>query len=116
MVRQAKPGFIQQLDDMIAEDKDVCASLELVDVTDLSDVLISRSGDLPSPKTLASMMERDGYEPLGKVRIGDKMHVVWTKQPDHFRSLGPSGLSVDPSKVRAYLEERKARLDLEDEL
>lgn len=116
MVRKAKPAFIQNLDDMIAEDRDPCVSLELVNITALSDTLISRSMDLPSPKTMASMMERDGYESLGKVWIENKGHVIWTKRPDEFRTQGPSGPTVDTVKVRTLLAERAARLDAEDEL
>jgi hypothetical protein len=117
MVRQAKPAFIQQLDDLIAEDRTVGASHELVNVTELTDILISRSMDLPPPKTLASMLSRDGYESIGKVRIGDSTCVIWSKLPEKFRTVGSGGAwAVDTTRVREFLAERRQRLDDENEL
>lgn len=115
MVRQAKPSFIQQLDDLIADDREVCASHELVDVTALSDILISRSMDMPAPKTMAAMLSRDGYENLGKVWIEGGGHVVWSKTPERFRSINDkSVLVVDTDKVRDHLTARKELFEDEE--
>jgi hypothetical protein len=113
MVRKAKPQFINQLDDLIEEDSAACASPELLDVTSLSDILISRSMDVPAPKTLASMLERDNWQQLpDKVRIGDRMHVIWSKQPEAFTFNG----KTDTAKVREHLAAREARIVEEEEL
>ena len=116
MVRKSKPEFIQVLDDIIAEDLTVEASRHLVDVTALSDVMVTTGVEWPGPKSLASMLERDGYELLGKVRLSDAgVHRFYTKNPSLFTYTGASGGHVvDTDKVRGYVETRRAALDDEE--
>lgn len=114
MVRKSKPEFIQVLDEIIAEDKTVEASRNLVDVTALSDVMMSMGVEWPGPKALSSMLERDGYELLGKIRISEGVHRFYTKSPDLF--MTDSGGSVDTSKVRSYVQARRQAIEEDDEL
>ena len=109
MVRKSKPEFIQVLDDIIADDKDVCASRHLLDITELSDVVMSLGVDWPGPKALASMLERDGYENLGKVKLSsDARHRFYSKNPSKFYDHDGT---VNHGKVRNYIRARKEALD-----
>jgi hypothetical protein len=113
MIRKSKPEFTQVLDDIIAEDREVCASRDLLDLSELSDVMMATGVEWPGPKALGSMLERDGYENLGKVRLSpDAVHRFYSKNPSKFTSWGDAGGEmVDPTKVRAYLKARQAALD-----
>jgi hypothetical protein len=113
MIRKAKPEFIQVLDDIIAEDDKVCASRDLLDVTDLSDVMIGRGSDWPSPKTMTAMLDREGYEDLGRARIGEsgEQHRFWSRNADSFRSVGLNGPYTDTEKIRSYVKRRKEIID-----
>lgn len=124
MIAKSKPEFIQVLNQIIEEDREVSASKELVDVTTLSDAILAHGIDWPSPKTLSLMMERDGYESLGRIRINAEEggHAFYTKTPDLFSYLTAEGNpSVSTEKVRRFIEERMKRIGqgvtgFEDEL
>lgn len=112
MVRKAKPEFIQVLEDIIAEDEWLCASDDLVNTTDLSDILATRGVDMPSAKTLTEMLDREGYEFLGRVRISsEERGAIYSRNADLFRSEGTSGPFTDTTKIRNYLKKRKEQLD-----
>lgn len=113
MVRKSKPEFIQVLDELLDEDDDPSLCRALLDVTELHDVMTARGVEWPSPKTLASVLERDGYEALGKVRIGsgddDSTHRFYSRTPDQFvTQVEGSAPKTDASRVRAFLTMRKA--------
>lgn len=118
MIRKSKSEFIQVLDDLIAEDKTLEASRNLVDVTGLADVMMAAGIDWPGPKALSSILERDGYEFLGKVRLTDVgLHRFYSKHPALFQSFGDkSGEATDNAKIRQYVEARAAALQDDDEL
>lgn len=113
MIRKSKSEFIQVLDELIAEDKTLEASRNLVDITGLSEVMVSMGVDWPGPKLLGTLLERDGYECLGKVRLpGLGMHKFYSKSPDLFTSHGEvSGGYLDTTKIRNYIESRAKALD-----
>ena len=113
MIRKSKPEFIQVLDDIIEEDRTVAASRDLVNVTELHEVMVALGVEWPGPKALSSMLERDGYEQLGKVRVNgsDIMHRFYTKKP---RLFVHDGYGVDTTKIRRFVKERSSLLD--DEL
>lgn len=114
MVRKSKPEFVQIIDEIIAEDETLEASRMLLDVTGLSDSVVARGAEWPSPKSLSSMLERDGYESLGKIRIGEDVHTFYTKSPDAFMSNGSNGHYVDPAKVKNYMKARWSVLNVLD--
>lgn len=117
MIRKAMPAFIQQIDDMIVDNKEVCVSAELLDVTTLTDVMQSRQLDVPPPKTMSSMLERHGYEMLGRFKVEDRLHTFWSKSPDHFRTVSANGSAyVDSTKLREFLTGRKAQLEDDDDI
>lgn len=112
MIRKSKPEFVQVLDDIIAEDKELCASRHLLNITKLSDVVMGMGVEWPGPKTLSTMLERAGYEKLGKVRIGDAIQMFYSRHPALFMSRNDAGgESLDAMKVRAYIKARKLALD-----
>jgi hypothetical protein len=116
MVRKSKVEFIQVLDDIISEDKTLEASRHLVDVTGLVDIMVAQGVEWPGPKALGSMLERDGYEALGKIRLPDAgVHRFYSKNPDLFMSHHENGgMQVDTTKVRAYLKARMQALGTDD--
>lgn len=113
MIRKSKPEFIQVLDDIIAEDQTLEASEHLLDTTGLSDVMVAAGVDWPGPKALATMLERDGYESLGKVSMhGLGKHTCYSKTPDMFYSQGYQAKSyIDTYKIRDYIKQRSDRLN-----
>ena len=116
MIRKSKPEFTQVLDEIIADDKEVCASRDLVDLTELSDVMMAAGVEWPGPKALGSMLERDGYELLGKVRLSsDSVHKFYSKHPALFTSWNAVGGELtDPMKVKVYLRKRREVLEGDD--
>lgn len=115
MVKQAKPEFIQVLDEIIAEGDCLFADQNLIDVTNLPEVFAERSVDWPAPKTMTAMLQRDGYEELTRIRLDEGARAVfWSKCPERFRSKSVGAWDVDPTKIRAYRKKRQD--DLDDEL
>lgn len=113
MTRKAKPEFIQVLDELLDEDEEPSCCRALLDVTELQDILSMRGVDWPSPKALSSILERDGYEALGKVRIGTGelggTHRFYSRSPDQFKSSSNGSIAkTDPAKVRAFIAMRQA--------
>lgn len=114
MVRKSKPEFIQVLDDIIEEDETLEACRELVDITGLQDAMLLRGIEWPGPKALSSMLEYDGYELIGKVRMPSdgSYHRFYSKHPERFVSFGEkSGMQVDSAKIRAFIAARVERLN-----
>ena len=114
MVRKSKPEFVQVLDDLIREDETLEASSDLVDVTGLSDVMMARGVEWPGPKLLGVLLERDGYEALGRVKLGgDSYHYFYSKSPELFRD----GTYTSGTKVKAFMDQRRVLLqERENEL
>lgn len=116
MIRKSKPEFTQVLDEIIADNKELCASRDLVNLTELSDVMVAAGVDWPGPKALGAMMERDGYECLGKIRVSsDSRFTFYSKHPSMFTSWNDVGGELtDPTKIKAYLKTRREFLDGDD--
>lgn len=112
MINKSLPEFIQVLNDVIASDEVLEASSDLLDITGLQDHMVAAGADWPGPKALGSMLERDGYECLGKVRMPEAgMHKFYSKSPELFTSHGEVGGSfTDPDKVRKYMHKRSDQL------
>lgn len=117
MIRKSKSEFIQVLDELIAEDKTLEASKHLLDITGLSEVMMTNGVDWPGPKLLGTLLERDGYECLGKVRLpGQGVHKFYSKSPDLFSYHGSAGdVHLDTVKIRNYMQARARALE-DDEL
>lgn len=112
MIAKAKPEFIQVLDQIIEEDECVAASRELLDVTSLSEVMMAHGIDMPSPKSLVSMLERDGYESIGRIKIDEEVRRFYSKQPEIFVYQAFDGSpTLDTIKVRKHLDQRKVLLE-----
>lgn len=112
MIRKAKPEVVQLIDDLIAEDKTLGASSVLLDITELQDVISGMGVEWPGPKTLTTMLERENYEKLGKVRITDLgLRMFYSRNTDLFMSSTGRGQIVDATKVRQYRSARQAALD-----
>lgn len=116
MIKQAKPEFIQVLDEIIAEDESLFADRNLIDVTNLPETFAAKGADFPHSKTLAAMLQRDGYEDLGRLKIDGGVYAYfWSKTPEMFRySIDGENWFFDTQKVRKHRADRAARID--DEL
>lgn len=116
MVRQAKPEFIRELEDMIESNKELMVSDKLVNVTALSELLMARGCDVPANKSMQSMMQRYGYEDLGKHFVMGGRSTFYTKSPEIFSAINDDGtVSTDRMKLVGFLNNRKTSLD-DDEL
>lgn len=116
MIAQAKPEFIQNIERVVAENNVVEISAELVDITFLSDYFLSIGLDVPPPKTLNTMMQRHGYDLIGRLRGGDlNGHYFHSKHPELFQSSNGDKIEIDMRKVTSYLKRRRKELE-ENEL
>ena len=111
MVRQAQPEFIQNLNDLIAEDTVPEISADLLDVTTLSDHMVSLGLDFPAPKAMASMLQRYGWEQLGRVNIDGNYRRFWSRRPEKFRRGHGEEAEVNTKVVREFLAMRKEALE-----
>lgn len=117
MIKQSKPEFIQVLNEIIEEGGCLFADENLVDVTNLVETFAARGVDFPHIKAMNSMMQRDGYEDLGRIRLeGGARASFWSKSPEMFRtSKGGGDWFTDTHLVRSYRKRRQTELD-DDEL
>lgn len=116
MIRQAKPEFIQILDDIIAESERPDISRELLNITELAAIFNTLGYDFPSPKTMASMLQREGYEYLGRVRLSsDSIARFWSKCASEFIYSSDSGSWVDTEKIRKWVAESPPETDNHDD-
>lgn len=115
MVRQAKPDFIQQLDDLISDNAAAEISYDLLDIGVLSDQMVGRGIDFPAPKTMASMLQRQGWEQLGQVRVDGAWRRFWTRRIEQFQHDTGNGLALNTDKVRSTLKRRTREFE-DDEL
>lgn len=116
MIKLAKPEFIQVLDEIIREDESLFADANLIDVTNLPEVFMARGTEFPHSKAMAAMLQRAGYEDLGKVWLGEGSRpYFWSRRPEQFRSIDHElTWHTDNVKIKRYRKEREDRLD--DEL
>lgn len=115
MVRQAKPEFIQELDDLVDDDTELTVSADLVNVTHLGEVLMSRGMTVPANKSMLSMMQRYGYEDLGRHFVNGARHTFYSKTPEKFRVRDSKGQIVtEPEKIKSYLRNRRTMLEDDD--
>lgn len=115
MIRQAQPEFIQQLNDMIDEAVSPEITRELLEPSALADQFIARNIEFPQPKAMAAMLQRAGWESLGRVRVGDSLRRFWTRHPELFQVVTARGLEVDTGKIKQFLMEADNPFD-DDEL
>jgi hypothetical protein len=117
MIRQAQPEFIQNLFDIIAEGSEPLITNELLDMSRLTEVLMDRDFDVPGNKAIGSMLSRYRFESLGRVKVDGSVRTFYTKDPERWQTLDELGDPVvDTTRVRAYVQEAKAKMEDDDEL
>lgn len=115
MIKQSKPEFIQELDAIIAEGSCLFADRHLIDVTNLVETFAARGFEYPHSKAMGAMLMRDGYEDLGRIRLGGGARAsFWSKTPEVFRNHGVGGFDFDPELIRDHRKRREREID--DEL
>ena len=112
MIRKSKPEFILAVDEIVEENETPEISRELLDITVLADMLALRGFEVPSPKAMSSMLERDGYSGIGKVRLGEGIvHTFYSRTPDAFSNQDSKGdRAAEPSRVREYIARRRTEI------
>lgn len=116
MIGQSKHSFMLALEELIAEGKYVQASQDLLNISDIVDVLEDYDADIPRTKAMSSMLMRAGWHPLGRVRLPDgRRGRFYARQPDRFSVIDAKTgkLEPDPRRIREYLEYRENLLDEE---
>lgn len=116
MIASAKPEFIQALDEILYDDNVPEVSQEVLDVTFLADYMVSIAVDFPAPKTLHLMLQRDGYEFLGRIR--DETGVrrrLYSKDPEKFMRHSERGVIPNRKLIFQHISTRRARIE-DDEL
>lgn len=117
MVRQAKPEFIQVLDDIIAENTNTCICPELLSISVLAGEMVMRGLDFPSPKTMTAMLQRDGYDSVGRFEFVSEKHSFWSKRIELFQNSDVhGGTCVDAQKVKKWLNKRQKETAEQNEL
>lgn len=115
MIRKSKPEYVLALLDLIEDDTAAAVSNELLDVTEANMLLFARGVEAPTMKSVGSMLEREGFEALGRVRIGDDMHFVYSRSGDQFLYTDQTGVSrLNTTKVRKFIADRQAAIDARD--
>lgn len=112
MIFRAKPAFIQQLDELIDEGIYAGISHELLDITELATVMFERGIEMPNSKALSTILERDGYEFVGRLGMnGGEFHRFYSKNAVRFVN-DPTGVPL-PSRKRilAFLDARRSESD-----
>lgn len=114
MIYRAKPAFIQQLDEVIGENRHAGLSHDLLDMGAMHEAMFERSVEVPPAKTLNSMLERDGYEFVGRLRNNDgEFRRYYSKRAEDFMYSQGGADYPDSMKIRKFLQ---ARTDEVDEL
>lgn len=117
MVHQSKHSFMVALEDLIAEGRYVQASEELLNITDVVNLLEDYDADIPRTKAMGSMLMRAGWHPLGRVRLppDGRRATFYARKPEKFAHYDAKSkkLEADPSLIREYLEFRENLLDEE---
>lgn len=112
MIRQSKPEFILELNQLIAENTLLGVSDELLNITDLSEIFMARGLDMPMTRALSSMLQRDGWSEVGRVRVGSGLSRFWSRSHEKFFSYDSQGEpTLEPSKVREFLKKREQEID-----
>lgn len=108
MILRSKPEFTQILEEIIREDEYPEVSDDLVVVNILAEALVARGVPVPAPKAMSAMMERDGFEKLGRIDLGKNNRVfAYVRDLGMFSSIVGGVIQVDQGKARAYLQRRK---------
>jgi len=108
MIARSKPEFIQVLDEIIRENDVPGVSWELIELGSLMEAVAARGAAIPPGKTLNFMLERDGYEALGRMRItGSDKARVYVRDPQMFEYVGSQGEVDYKIKVRDWLRKRQ---------
>lgn len=116
MIKQSKPQFIQELDEMISEHEHLCADQHLLNVSDLPELFMAKGYDWPAPKAMAAMLQRDGYEDLGRIRLDiDSRARFWSKTPEMFRGADGNEWAQDNNLIKDYIKRRTRELDSDDD-
>lgn len=112
MIRKSKPELIQILDDLIEEDSWQGICRDFVDASELHEAAVAMGVEWPGPKTLTAIMERDGYESLGKIKIDGSIRTFYSKIQTDYLIYGKE---VDVTKIRAALKARASKSSIWDD-
>lgn len=112
MIRRSKPAFILQLDEVIADGMYEFVTDRILSIKQLDAAFNLQDYDMPMTKSLSTMLDREGYDFLGRCWLPDgDRHYLWTRYPEEFRN---DDEVVSRKRLTKYWEERKRVLDNEE--
>lgn len=95
------------LGEVIRERPQADMTKELLNATDLADMLTGKGAVIPYGKAMNRMLLDHGFSRLGKVRVGDNICLYWSQTPSKFRR---DDGDVDPLKVKQWLADWDEKL------
>lgn len=117
MIRQARPEFVNNLMEVIADGLHALVTNELLSVSALAEVLNDAGYDVPVKKAMSSMLSRAKFDEIGRVRVGDERHYFYSQTPEIFRSLyEENAFDFDITKVRKLAQNLMKKFRENDEL
>lgn len=115
MIARSKPEFAQVLAEVIAENRTVAVSDDVIEVGALSEVGLSLGLSVPPPKTLSHILEREGYEKLGRIKLGDGTRgYYYARYPENYSVKYVSGTIDYTVGISNYLKERQRDIESDD--
>ena len=101
MIKQARPEFVNNLMELIADRVHALISDELLSVTVLTEKMEDAGMEVPMRKAMGAMLSRAKFDEIGRIRVGeDGRHYFYSRNPERFRSdSGDGGFDVDNAKV-----------------
>lgn len=95
-----KTDEVLGIEDAIEESTEPDISEKLLNATKLINGMTPLGGVPIYTKTINSILSQMGYQPLGRVRIGDDRFRFWSKNPESFRTAG----ETDVTKIKNWIE------------
>lgn len=112
MINRSKPEYILALRQLIEDDCCVGVSDELVDLTEANDVLFSRGVTPPASKTVVAMLEREGYESVGRMKVEGEVRYFYSRSS----ALWINQENGHPDTIAISEHRRRRKERLEDDL
>jgi len=111
MIRRAKPPFVLSMEEVIDDNKYELVSRDIISLTQLEAAFSNDGMQYPAAKSLSTMLDREGYEHLGRTSVhGSRTH-LWSKNPDMFMTNDV----LDTNKLHDYLQRRADEILDEDD-
>lgn len=123
MIAKATPEFINNTRDLISDNVHPLVSEQLLSLSVLKVELLHAGLDVPQPKGMVAMLERERFEGLGRVKINGEYHHLYSLTAQEFRLVYEQDetgkaidFRIDTQKIRTYVKQNTKDGFDEDEL